>query len=463
MRLSPTGPWRPFLLLLPTCLALIGMRYMPQIHIGSYELKGVDLLADVMPEEQAAQVAASGRHGAAAGKGGTAGQPARAAQAKRDTCPAGIVCFEDYSTDGAHGMDAFYAALERRHDLGRPVRIAYFGDSFIEGDLITDHLRQLLQDKWGGCGVGFVDISSEFIALRPTLTHQGEGWTEYNVIGQSHNATADGAIGGRCARAGQGAWTEYAAVRGMAHLDSFSTATLYLNAAEPGRVALRTNGSTADTALAFAGNKSLEALTLAAPMRKVRFTVPPQTVCYGVALEGSDGIVVDNFSLRGSSGKQMTAMSEGVLKEWYRVRPYDMVVLQYGLNVANSKQTNYSAYARSMAQVLQNLKTCFPQAAIVVVGVGDRENRENGQMVTMSGIYHLMDAQQNMAAENGVVFWNLYEAMGGEGSIRRMAESQPAEAAKDYTHINRRGGRRVATAMFRSIVHGWQDYCKRTR
>ena len=51
MRLSPTGPWRPFLLLLPTCLALIGMRYMPQVYIGPYEVKGVDLLADVMPDE----------------------------------------------------------------------------------------------------------------------------------------------------------------------------------------------------------------------------------------------------------------------------------------------------------------------------------------------------------------------------------------------------------------------------
>ena len=470
MRLSPTGPWRPFLLLLPTCLALIGMRYMPQVYIGPYEVKGVDLLADVMPDEQATQ-AGNGGHGTAAGTSSTANvdggngvtPEAARSQAARDTCPAGIVCFEDYSDHGPHGMDAFYAALKTRHTLGRPVRVAYFGDSFIEGDLITDHLRRLMQDKWGGCGVGFVDIASEFIALRPTLRHKAEGWTEYNVMQAKHNATADGAISGRCARAGGGAWAEYAAVRGMAHLDSFSTATLYLTAAEPGHAALRTNGSTADTTLAIAGHKALEALTLTAPMRQVRFTVPAQTVCYGMALEGSDGIVVDNFSLRGSSGMQLTAMSEEVLTQWHRVRPYDMIILQYGLNVANNKQTNYSAYANRMSQAVQHLKKGFPQTAIVIVGVGDRENRENGQLTTMRSIFNLMDAQQSMAAENGVVFWNLYEAMGGEGSIRRMAESEHPEAAKDYTHINRRGGQRVATAMFRSILHGWKNYNEHTQ
>ena len=473
MRLSPTGPWRPFLLLLPTCLGLIGMRYMPQLYIGPYEVKGVDLLADVMPNEQTARTEEGGSHGAAAGRsraadadgsGGSGNAPATAgSQAVRDTCPQGIVCFEDYSDHGPHGMDAFYAALKQRQTLGRPVRVAYFGDSFIEGDLITDHLRQLMQDKWGGCGVGYVDIASEFIALRPTLRHKAEGWTEYNVMQANHNATADGAISGRCARAGSEAWAEYAAVRGMAHLDSFATATLYLTATQPGHAALRTNGSTADTTLSIAGNKTLEALTLAAPMRQVRFSVPAQTVCYGMALEGSDGIVVDNFSLRGSSGTQLTSMSEEVLMQWHRVRPYDMIILQYGLNVANNKQTNYSAYANRMSQAVQRLKKGFPKAAIVIVGVGDRENRENGQLTTMRSIYNLMDAQQDMAAQNAIVFWNLYEAMGGEGSIRRMAECEHPEAAKDYTHINRRGGRRIATAMFRSILHGWKNYNEQTQ
>ena len=78
-------------------------------------------------------------------------------------------------------MDAFYAALKTRHTLGRPVRVAYFGDSFIEGDLITDHLRRLMQDKWGGCGVGFVDIASEFMKK---VSEMPEVTECYNVSGQ---------------------------------------------------------------------------------------------------------------------------------------------------------------------------------------------------------------------------------------------------------------------------------------
>ena len=51
--------------------------------------------------------------------------------------------------------------------------------------------------------------------------------------------------------------------------------------------------------------------------------------------------------------------------------------------------------------------------------------------------------------------------MGGEGSIRRMAEAKPAEAGKDYTHINLRGGERVAKALFKSMVYGYEQHKKR--
>ena len=75
----------------------------------------------------------------------------------------------------------------------------------------------------------------------------------------------------------------------------------------------------------------------------------------------------------------------------------------------------------------------------------------------MPGVKALVGYQQMMAAEEGVAFWNLYEAMGGEGAIRRMAEAKPAEAGRDYTHINRRGGKRLAGILFKTLVHGYSQ------
>ncbi|MEZ4850537.1 MAG: hypothetical protein R3B93_18375 [Bacteroidia bacterium] len=48
-------------------------------------------------------------------------------------------------------------------------RIAYFGDSMIEGDLITQSLRNDLQELLGGQGVGFVPITSQTYGFRKTI------------------------------------------------------------------------------------------------------------------------------------------------------------------------------------------------------------------------------------------------------------------------------------------------------
>ena len=54
----------------------------------------------------------------------------------------------------------------------RPVRIAYFGDSFIEADILTADLREMLQQKYGGCGVGFVDVYKRQSIERFHATHK---------------------------------------------------------------------------------------------------------------------------------------------------------------------------------------------------------------------------------------------------------------------------------------------------
>ena len=52
------------------------------------------------------------------------------------------------------------------------VRIAYFGDSMTDGDLIVKDFRAHFQEKFGGKGVGFVNITSESASSRSSLVHQ---------------------------------------------------------------------------------------------------------------------------------------------------------------------------------------------------------------------------------------------------------------------------------------------------
>lgn len=71
-----------------------------------------------------------------------------------------------------------------------------------------------------------------------------------------------------------------------------------------------------------------------------------------------------------------------------------------------------------------------------------------------------MNEQQQAAVRNGVAFWNLFEAMGGTASIKRMAEQKPALANKDYTHLNFRGGKVLAEKLYEALVNAVKNYTK---
>ena len=55
----------------------------------------------------------------------------------------------------------------------------------------------------------------------------------------------------------------------------------------------------------------------------------------GVALEDNSGVVVDNYSLRGNSGMILNRLDSSLCRNLTEVRPYDLIILQYGLNVVS--------------------------------------------------------------------------------------------------------------------------------
>lgn len=446
------GTHRTALFLCLAMLVLLALRMVPAATVGGHELAAVDCLSDLVPEPEPVVPPV------------VVPKPvAKAQQAVRDTCPPGMVCIVDYAPDSlARGMQPFYRALSRRAKLERPVRIAYFGDSYIEGDILTADLRAYLQQHFGGCGVGFVDIASPFTKLRSSVAHSATGWTEHNVLEKSGCDRSLLGISQRYAIPSDGATVTYRGVRDYTRLDSFDVATLYLTSSSPLSVTVTSNAA-ATAEYATTGSGRVETVTERGPMGQVRFSLNNvgQAVCYGVALEGDHGVTLDNFSLRGSSGAPLASVPERHLAQLNAVRPYDLIVLQFGLNVASKKQLKYDAYVRQMRRVVDHLKQAFPEAGILIVSVGDREDRIDGELRTMPGVKALVGYQQVLAAEEGVAFWNLYEAMGGEGAIRRMAQASPPEAGKDYTHINRRGGKRIAGILYKALIHGYEQYQRR--
>ena len=100
------------------------------------------------------------------------------AELRGDTLRATI---EDYSV-GHTGLRRFFAALNGIPTLGRPVRVAFLGDSFIEGDILTADFRNRMQERFGGRGVGFVPVASQVEQFRPTIRQRSKGWTTRSIL-----------------------------------------------------------------------------------------------------------------------------------------------------------------------------------------------------------------------------------------------------------------------------------------
>ena len=433
--------------------ALVGLSYLPPITIDGYTLRQVDLLSDIretVPEEEEIDSFFL--------------PPPVIKPAFVDTCKEGMTCIEDYSDSTFRGMTPFYEAISRMDTLDRPVRIAFFGDSFIEADIFTADLREMLQQKFGGCGVGLVNITSNTNGFRPTVKHSYRGWRTHAVTDSLGFERKKQGINGHYFIPSPGAYVDLSGqTKYASRLDTCEQSTIYFY--NTGNLSLSAQvNKKHDFEKTFEPSDKIQKMSVKGRIGKVRWKVnqADQALFFAASMDGLHGMVVDNLSLRGSSGLSLRYIPEKALKDFNEQRPYDLIVLQYGLNIATPRGSNYDSYYKGMIQTIDHLKECFPQAGILLLSVGDRDYKSNtGEMRTMLGVKNLIRYQQNLAAETHIAFWNMFEAMGGEGSMAKLVEAKPAMANYDYTHINFKGGDYLAELLYETMIYGKEQYDKR--
>lgn len=435
-------------------IALIAMHWLPAITIDGHTMRRVDLLSDVRPSKSDMEELDTDSL-----------PPVPAVKSIFvDTCRTGMTCIEDYSDSTLRGMTPFYRALDEVSSKGRLVRIAVFGDSFIEADIFTADLREMLQKRFGGCGVGFVTITSMTNGYRPTVRHTFEGWSSHAVTDSVYFDRRKQGISGHYFIPGKNAYVELRGQNKYASLlDTCREASIFFYTKDTVDFSVRVNRGEIQNHR-FAPNGHLQELQIDGRIGSIRWTInrADSTLFYGMAMDGTEGIVVDNFSLRGSSGLSLRTIPADMLKEFNRQRPYDLIILQYGLNVATQRGYNYDSYQKGLVTAIEHLKKCFPQSGFLLLSVGDRDYKtDTGELRTMLGVKNLIRYQQNIAAESGIAFWNMFEAMGGDGSMAKLVHAKPSMANYDYTHINFRGGKYLAGLLYETLIYGKEQYDRR--
>lgn len=454
--------------LLLTCLVvvfLLLLHFLPTFKIGDTELREIDILSDLSRQKKELKDVIPAPK-----------TPSTTLALEKDgkvinfkeQWPKGTERIVDYSEGKPGGMEHFYeqlTALKEKKNLGRPVRIAYFGDSFIEGDILLADLREELQKYYGGEGVGWLDAGNDLNQYKHTTTQKFTGLTEhlvkkpdsYDVL-QAGMAERYYPLSGRA---------NISLAPFMAHeyprTEKWNTTQLYLRAKNGASVTFHIDG----------GKSTTEQVSPSPNVQMVRFNGATShasidvsgtnATLFATAQEGNGGIVLDNFSMRGSNGLSLSKLPETTLRQFAQVRPYDLIVFQFGANAITpaSKERELQTYTSKMKSVIQLFHKCFPTASILVIGAPDRGSKSSPDG-TMEGVKMLVGYQDQMASECKVGFYSLYQAMGGPGTMMRLVDEKNM-GSKDYVHINFKGGKYVAPRIFKSIVAGQNNYARKMK
>ncbi len=360
---------------------------------------------------------------------------------------------EDYSPEGDM-LESLRQRLEASPK--EPLRIAFIGDSFIEGDILTMDLREMLQSHFCGGGVGFVPITSVVAKYRGTVKHTFSDDWRSACITRNRDAAQRYTLSGYEFYPQEGSWVEYGRTYFRQGAQQINRATLLFVNPEYAKISVEVNGKPYET-VEVGSSTDLQEYTIDEPIEKIRYSFSDceGLILYGVLLDYVDaelagGVSLDNYSIRGNSGIFMTHIDRDLSAQMDAIAPYSLIVVQYGVNVSGQDNYSYAKYGNQLLSVVNHIKKCYPSSAIMLLGVSDRCVVVDGEAVTMPSIVALDNIERQVAQSSGVLYYSTLQAMREMGGMGYFVEQN--WAYKDFTHINTIGGMRVAEKLYNALT-----------
>ncbi|NVN94401.1 MAG: hypothetical protein HXX18_03850 [Bacteroidetes bacterium] len=376
-----------------------------------------------------------------------------------------------------------FQSLYKLKDANELIRILHYGDSQIEGDRITGFLRFKLQAKFGGNGIGLMQLVNATPSAS-LIESVSDNCVKYTLIGKSGFRNSHNRYGAMLGYARfspiiqDSSTIDSSYFQGSIHINKSNQG--YANTREFQKLRLFYGFNRKDVKFNLLANKELlSSETLLSnkdlnifeyDFKKVPSSITMQFKgkdspdIYGFALDANKGIAVDNIPLRGSSGYGFSQMNFDFLKKFYELLNVKLVIMQFGVNaVPENEKTvipDYTYYEKGFYNQLKVIKSINKDICVIVIGVSDRSRKNGDNYETNPNIEKIRKAQKNAAFKAGCAYWDLFEAMGGENSMPSWVFATPALANKDFTHFNEKGARMVAEMFYNALIYDYLQYLK---
>lgn len=367
----------------------------------------------------------------------------------------------------------FFAALNA--PARKPaIHVLHYGDSQIEGDRITGHLRNAWQSVWGGSGPGFLSPVSPIPTLAMRQSWIGD-WQRYARFGKRDTTIQHNRFGLMAA---------FAQPSPASTDSTLTTATLRFEPHPRGYRRNRTFNElhlalgqvTEETTLQLTLNErdtlvvpllqdSL-AQNLSLPLAALDSTAFESLELHfeggspeinGIGMWTDSGIVVHNLAMRGSSGTVFRQLDREQFSRQLSAIRTELVMLQYGGNTVPYIEDIESAqrYGRWFTSQIRLFQSLLPGVPILIIGPSDMARKAGTRMETYPQLAYVRDALKAAALDNNALYWDIFEVMGGEDSMAAWVQSNPPLASSDHIHFTPAGAKQIAELLRQSIQAEW--------
>ena len=356
----------------------------------------------------------------------------------------GSVRIENYGQEGP--LPRFRAALSQVGN--RRVRVGIIGDSFIEGDILAADLRELLQQRYGGTGVGYMAMHNDFPGFRKSVRQSDSGWIMHDIRSMSRRDSMR-TLSGDYGIGSVGANTHYKGCGYAEGTKSWSCSSFTFIAPTSGTITLTIDNDSKTFEIEPSGDARSVSIDGSTASLAVKSDIDG-LVGLGAYLDGTSGIQVDCMSVRGNSGLAHRRLNKRLCRQMATNADYDLIIVEFGTNALSAEQTDYTPYMQGMVQSIARLQECYPHADILVMGVGDRGVKNGAEVQSLPTCTAMVKAQRKLAMLTNTHFWDTRAAMGGPGASIAWRKRRLMNA--DYIHLNHDGGKELARLLFDALL-----------
>lgn len=345
----------------------------------------------------------------------------------------------DSTTDSRVFLAGFYAALQEADS--QMVRVLHYGDSQIEEDRMTQQIREALQKRFGGAGVGLMPLAQTIpsrtvkqqLHMNNRLIQPAQGPRRYMVYAPKRDQRKDGLYGVM----GQVAEMNDSLVEGSENLMAVCTPQDNKRPYTRWQVF-------ADSTIAYWFESDTVFLT-------------GQGKVYGLSQESDTGVIVDNIPMRGCLGLVFTKMDSTQLASFYRTQHVRLIILQFGGNAIpfNETPATIQSIVKGLRQQVRYLRKLAPEASFLFIGPSDMLTQIDGEWQTYPMVPYMDKLLRKMALEEGIAYFSLFTWMGGSGSMAHWQEV--GLAGSDGIHFMRSGARKAGNAVANWILEGAEE------